>query len=137
MAVDRLSLNDVTELATETRSSPRQVAMVLRFEAPLPEATIVRSLSDGVVHVPALRRRLQRVPFGLGRPVWVDDAGFDIANHVRRTVVDEPDGESTVLDVAASACVDPLARERPLWAATLVTDTAGGATRSSSSSTTS
>lgn len=122
MAVDRLSPNDVTELVTETPACPMQIAAVLRFAAPLPVADVEHALDKGVARVPALRRRLQHTPIGLGRPVWVDDAAFDLANHVRTRVADDPASEQAVLDVAASASVDPLPRHRPLWSATLVTD---------------
>ena len=33
--------------------------------------------------IPRFRKRVMPVPFGRGRPVWVDHDGFDIADHVR------------------------------------------------------
>jgi hypothetical protein len=33
--------------------------------------------------VPRFRQVLQRPPLGLGWPVWVDAASFDLAEHVR------------------------------------------------------
>jgi hypothetical protein len=35
--------------------------------------------------IPRFRRRVMHVPFGLGRPIWVDDPEFDIARHVKLT----------------------------------------------------
>ncbi|MFB9990405.1 wax ester/triacylglycerol synthase domain-containing protein [Deinococcus oregonensis] len=36
--------------------------------------------------VPRLRQRLERLPLGEGRPIWVDDPAFRLADHpsVRR-----------------------------------------------------
>lgn len=41
-------------------------------------AAAQRLLADRVRGVPRLRQRLVRVPPGCGRPVWVDDADFDL-----------------------------------------------------------
>ncbi|MGI9556752.1 MAG: wax ester/triacylglycerol synthase domain-containing protein, partial [Solirubrobacterales bacterium] len=32
---------------------------------------------------PRSRQRVEQVPFGLGRPLWIDDPEFDISDHVR------------------------------------------------------
>jgi WS/DGAT/MGAT family acyltransferase len=58
---------------------------------------------------PRYRQRLAGVPLGLHDPIWVDDAGFDAAAHLRRA-----DGEdlTVLVDTILSS---PLARDRPLW----------------------
>ncbi|MEU3651137.1 wax ester/triacylglycerol synthase domain-containing protein [Lentzea sp. NPDC034063] len=82
-------------------------------------------LADRVQTVPRLRRRLVRAPFGCGRPVWIDDAGFDITRHVRRTACPAPGDEAALLNVASSLVIRRLPHSSPLWSATLVTGLAG------------
>jgi WS/DGAT/MGAT family acyltransferase len=69
---------------------------------------------------------LVRLPFGCGRPVWVDDPEFDATRHVRLRRCPTPGGEQTLLDVAADVISEPLPRSRPLWAAVFVPDLVDG-----------
>jgi diacylglycerol O-acyltransferase len=55
------------------------------------------------------------VPLDLGRPVWVDDAAFDIAYHVRRTALPAPGDDAALCRLVARLMAQPLDRERPLW----------------------
>jgi len=57
--------------------------------------------------VPRLRQRLVRVPPGCGRPVWIDDPGFDAARHVRILPCPDPGDEQALLDVAAAKAPSP------------------------------
>ena len=78
------------------------------------------ALQQRIAAVPRMRQRLQTVPFGCGRPVWVDDPSFDIDDHL--TVIEgrsETD-DADLLDLAASLVTKPLSENRPLWAATFV-----------------
>jgi diacylglycerol O-acyltransferase / wax synthase len=64
---------------------------------------------------PRLRQVSYRPRFGLGPPLWVDDAGFDIRKHVRTRAVPAPGHEETLLTVCAQLNEPPLDRSRPLW----------------------
>lgn len=78
------------------------------------------AIAGRVRSIPRLRQRLQRVPVGCGRPIWVDDEGFDINRHV--TIDDhvrDRDFEK-VLELAADLVATRLAHDRPLWAARFV-----------------
>jgi hypothetical protein len=81
-----------------------------------------RVLAERIRAVPRLRQRLVRLPYGCGRPVWVDDPGFDATQHVRLRRCPVPGDERTLLDVAAEVISEPLPWSRPLWAAVLVPD---------------
>jgi WS/DGAT/MGAT family acyltransferase len=75
-------------------------------------------LADQVEHrthrVPLLRRRIRWTRFGEGRPIWLDDADFDIACHV--TAAPSVDGDLTHFwSWAAGQTIQPLDRHRPLW----------------------
>jgi WS/DGAT/MGAT family acyltransferase len=76
--------------------------------------------------VPRLRQRLVRASFGCGRPIWVDDARFDIRHHIRAVRCPPPGNELALLEVAADFATRRLTPSRPLWAATVVTGLADG-----------
>ena len=76
----------------------------------------VRRFIAGRLHVAgAFRRRLVTVPFSLGRPVWVEDAGFDLDYHVRRAALPAPGGPEELAAFAADIASRPLDRSKPLW----------------------
>jgi diacylglycerol O-acyltransferase / wax synthase len=58
---------------------------------------------------------------GQGLPLWVDDPGFDLANHVRTVQVPAPGGQRELLGLCDELCLRLLDRARPLWELWLVT----------------
>jgi hypothetical protein len=60
--------------------------------------------------------------------VWVGDPDFTIGNYLSVVQCPAPGDDSAVLAVAADMLRTRLPRDRPPWAATLVTDTGPGAT---------
>jgi diacylglycerol O-acyltransferase / wax synthase len=83
-------------------------------------------IAERAAAVPRLRQRLVRLPPGAGRPIWLDDPGFDPARHVRLVRCPRPGDEEALLDVAVAVACEPLPPDRPLWAAVVVTGLAGG-----------
>jgi diacylglycerol O-acyltransferase len=65
--------------------------------------------------VPVLRQRLKFVPYGLGRPIWVDDDQFDIEYHVRHSALPKPGRVRELLELVSRLHSTRMARERPLW----------------------
>src|SRR5450631_1162712 len=125
---ERVSTDDLMSLASERGSLPLQVGAVLMLDAfeSLEPGLVVEAIADRVCAVPRLRQRLVEVPWGCGRPVWVDDVDFAVSSHFSVIGCPAPGGESAVLGVAAEMLMNRLPRDRPLWAAKLVTDTGGG-----------
>jgi diacylglycerol O-acyltransferase / wax synthase len=125
---ERVSADDLMSLATERGSTPLQVGAVLMLDASesLEPRLVADALADRVCAVPRLRQRLVDVPWGCGRPVWVDHRDFAVSSHFSVAGCPAPGGESAVLGVAAEMLLTRLPRDRPLWAAKLVTDTGGG-----------
>ena len=39
------------------------------------------------------------MPFDLGPPVWVDDAGFDLGYHLSRTALPSPGGDTELAEL--------------------------------------
>lgn len=120
--IDRVSADDLMSLVAERGSTPMQVGAVLLLDTTngLDPQKVIEQFGQRVALVPRLRQRLVSVPVGCGRPIWLDDAGFDISRHVR-VVEHGAGGEEAVLRLAADRLGTPLPRDRPLWAAILVT----------------
>jgi diacylglycerol O-acyltransferase / wax synthase len=126
--IDRVGPNDLMVLATDGDRAPQQVAAVLMLAttSSLEITSVQEVVAERIRAVPRLRQRLARVPLGLGRPIWVDDPGFDVRQHVRTVRCPAPGDEDALLRVVTDTVVLRLRRDRPLWSATLVTDLAGG-----------
>lgn len=126
--LQRASANDLMELATDTPSAPQHVAAVLRLERAVDPETVRETLAARVPAVPRLRQRLTRAPLGGGRPVWVDDTRFDLARHLTVRCCPAPGDQAALLEVAATAAMARLPRDRPLWSVTVVTGLKDGST---------
>jgi diacylglycerol O-acyltransferase / wax synthase len=122
MMLERVSADDLMSLAARRHPPPLQVGAVLIFDVRggLDVGSLRAVLQRRIAAVPRLRQRLQKVPLGCGRPVWVDDPDFDIDDHLtvieRRAETDDAE----LLDLAASLVTKPLPENRPLWAATFI-----------------
>ncbi|MET0418712.1 MAG: wax ester/triacylglycerol synthase domain-containing protein [Actinoplanes sp.] len=126
--IERASPSDLMQLACDLPGSPMQVAAVLVFGTGWAlDLEAVRSVLGQRLHaVPRLRQCLIRAPFGGGRPVWVDDPDFDIRAHVNAVDCPAPGDQTAMLGVVADGMSRRLARNRPLWSATLITSLSGG-----------
>jgi len=65
--------------------------------------------------VPAYRKKLLNVPFSLSHPKWVDDADFNLSNHVIHHPLAEDTPLDEGIDVAVTLNETILDRSRPLW----------------------
>lgn len=82
----------------------------------------VRAVLEPRLHTsPPLRQRLVEVPFGLGRPYWIEDAGFDIEFHLRELALPSPGTREQLGEQVARIHARPLDRRRPLWEAYVIT----------------
>ena len=98
-------------------------------EAPDGELTLerLRDVIEPRLHlVASLRQRLVTVPFGLGRPYWVDDPDFDIEFHTREIGLPGPGDERQLGEQVARIHARPLDRTRPLWEMYLIHNVSGG-----------
>jgi diacylglycerol O-acyltransferase / wax synthase len=127
--VDRVSPGDLIQLASDGGPAPMQVGVILLLDParPVQLADVRGRLADRARRVPRLRQRLMRVPFGCGRPIWVDDADFDIARHVGSLVCPPPADGEALHALAARLVTQRLPMSRPLWSITLITGLDDGA----------
>src|SRR5205085_8708368 len=86
--VDRLSPMDASFLHVEDDVSHMHIASVAIFEGPAPAyADVSATVAGKLPLVPRYRQVVRFVPLDLGRPVWVDDADFNLEYHVRHTAL--------------------------------------------------
>jgi WS/DGAT/MGAT family acyltransferase len=64
---------------------------------------------------PLMRKRLIGVPFGIGRPYWVDDAEFDLDRHLHRIHLGHGRDDRSLAGVLGDVASRPLRRDRPMW----------------------
>ncbi|MET8152948.1 wax ester/triacylglycerol synthase domain-containing protein [Actinoplanes sp. NPDC049668] len=124
--IDRASDADLAFLAMDRDAVPQQIAVVLLLDRALPEDACLRLLGDRSATVPRLRQRLIRTPLGCGRPIWVEDDGFDPRRQVNAVPCAAPEDTRALLDAVMPYVLRPLPRDRPLWRAVLVRGPAGG-----------
>ncbi len=65
--------------------------------------------------LPPFRRRLVMVPLGLHHPLWIEDAGFDLDDHVGRIGVPPPGTRREMDEMISLIASTQLDRDRPLW----------------------
>src|SRR5438093_692657 len=114
MASDRLSPLDTSFLEVESSSAHMHVGWAAAFALPPdgspPRFEQVRNrVADRLGRSPRFRQKLAPVPFGVNRPLWVDDESFRVERHVR------PGRGPSLTELAGQVLSTPLSRERPLW----------------------
>ena len=118
---DRLTGLDSSFLHLERDGTQMHVASTTLFEGPAPPYVDFREHIESRLHlVPRFRQKVRFVPFGQGRPVWVDDPHLNLSYHVRHTSLPEPGSEQQLRVLAARIFSQQLDRSKPLWEIWLV-----------------
>lgn len=126
---DRMTPLDAAfvDLEDEDRHASLAIASVAVLEGPAPgQDEFVAAIAGKLPLVPRYRQKMRTVPLDLGRPVWVDDPGFDISYHVRRTALPAPGDDDALGRLVARVMSQRLDRERPLWECWVVEGLAAG-----------
>ena len=119
--MQRLGPQDASFLYLETPSVHQHVgglAVLDPSTAPggaLRYDDLVRVISSRLHLAPRFRQKVLFPPLAVARPVWVDDAGFDLAFHVRRAALPTPGGRRELVDYVQRVISRPLDRTKPLW----------------------
>ena len=124
---DRLSALDDSFLELEDANAHMHIGAVGLFEAgPLatPEGGIdierIRQVMEAGMHrIPRYRQRIARIPW-FDHPVWVDDARFNPAYHLRHTHLPRPGDERVLKRLVGRLMSQQLDRGKPLWEMWLV-----------------
>jgi WS/DGAT/MGAT family acyltransferase len=114
--LDRLTAVDASFLHQEDADSHMHIGAVTIFEGPPPPFTAVAEPIRSRLHlVPRYRQKLAYPPFESGRPLWIDDASFNIEYHVRHSALPAPGTEQQLQRLAARIVSQQLDRSKPLW----------------------
>jgi diacylglycerol O-acyltransferase len=119
---DRLSAQDNTFLLFEKPGLYMHVSATQVFElGPLRnelggvDFERIKAFIASVLHrIPRYRQKLAWIPVEQ-RPVWIDDAAFDLNYHVRHTALPRPGSEAQLKKLASRVMAQHLDRARPLW----------------------
>jgi WS/DGAT/MGAT family acyltransferase len=119
---ERLGAQDSSFLYFEAPGSPMHVAGVAVFDTGdlatelggVDVGRLTKYIEAQASTLPHYRQKLAITPVD-GQPVWVDDAAFELANHVRHTSLPAPGSESQLKAVAGRILSQHLDRRRPLW----------------------
>ncbi len=126
---ERMTSADVAFLHRETRTAPQHVGELAVFAEP-PDGfdydRLVQLLEERISLAPRYRQKVVPVPAHLAYPLWVDDPGFDITYHVRRSALPRPGTDAQLLEFCARIQSRRLDRSRPLWEMYLVEGLSGG-----------
>jgi WS/DGAT/MGAT family acyltransferase len=124
---DRLTGLDSSFLHLEQGPAHMHVASTVLFEGPTPDYEDFRDHIESRLHlVPRFRQKLRFVPFGQGRPRWVDDPQLNLAYHIRHTALPKPGSDEQLRILAARIFSQRLDRSKPLWEMWLVDGVEGG-----------
>jgi WS/DGAT/MGAT family acyltransferase len=114
--LDRLTAVDASFLHQEDADSHMHIGAVTIFEGPPPPFVEVAEHIRSRLHlVPRYRQKLAYPPFESGRPLWIDDASFNIEYHVRHSALPAPGTEQQLHRLAARIVSQQLDRSKPLW----------------------
>jgi diacylglycerol O-acyltransferase len=116
MSSDRLTGLDSSFLHLEQGPAHMHVASTTLFEGPPPSYDeLCDHISCRLHLVPRFRQKLRLVPFGQGRPKWVDDPHFNLRYHIRHTALPSPGSLEQLRILAARVFSQRLDRSKPLW----------------------
>jgi diacylglycerol O-acyltransferase / wax synthase len=114
--MDRMSALDSGFWHLEDGHAALHIASVSVFEGPVPRyADLLDLYRHKIPLVPRYRQKMRTVPFGIGRPVWVDDRRFDLTYHVRRSALPGPGSDEQLRRVVGRIMSQRLDRDKPLW----------------------
>lgn len=124
--MDRLSVLDASLLASETPRTPLHTGGLSVFEPGLSFSAVHAALLARLDRMPLARRRVQALPVGAGRPVWIDDTHFDLSYHLRHGALPGPGDQAQLGEYVSRLISRPLDRTRPLWELYVIEGLEGG-----------
>ncbi|WP_194815174.1 wax ester/triacylglycerol synthase family O-acyltransferase [Nocardia sp. XZ_19_385] len=129
--ITRLTPQDASFFRLESSSNPIHIGAlaIVRNTDQHPGVgydRLVDLVESRLALVPRYRRKVREIPFALGRPVWVEDSGFDITYHIRRSALPHPGTDEQLHDLVARLASRPLDQTRPLWEMYLIEGLSGG-----------
>ena len=119
--LDRLSPIDAGFLAQERPNTHMHIGGVVLLEDGAPDyAEFLAHIRSRLHLVPRYRQKLAEPPLETGRPVWIDDASFNLEYHVRHAALPQPGDREALWRLTSRIFSQRLDRSKPLWEMWLV-----------------
>ena len=117
---ERLSRADAARWHMGTPANPMVIGALLLFERQLALEALEALVRDKLVPHRRFRQHVVESPHRFGAPRWLDDAAFDLHQHVRRLDPSGPVDAATLLGLVSERINAPLPLERSPWTFELV-----------------
>jgi diacylglycerol O-acyltransferase len=114
----RLSGSDTTFVLDEPVEPQHTLKIAVFDEASSKEFQFDRiseALAGAVAVLPQMQWRVQAVPLGLNRPVWITDPTFDVRNHLRHARLPEPGTKTQLCQMIGEVASEPVPPGQPPW----------------------
>ena len=113
---DRLSALDCAFLQIENETQQMHVGWLMAFDGPAPDyGEFSAHIESRLDSLPRYRQRIQPMPLGVARPLWVDDPHFSLTHHLRHSAIPRPGDEAQLRTLCGRVMGQRLDRDRPLW----------------------
>src|SRR5436190_19906499 len=93
---------------------------------PPPYEELLALVESKLPRLPRYRQVVRSLPLQVARPVWVDDANFDLEFHVRQTALAAPGDDAVLERLISRLMAQQFDRARPLWELWCVEGLGGG-----------
>jgi diacylglycerol O-acyltransferase len=117
-AAIRLSGSDTTFILDDP-IEPQHTLKIAVFDEASSRAfqfeRVSEALAGAVAVLPQMQWRVQSVPLGLNRPVWITDPTFDVRNHLRHVRLPEPGTKSQLCQKISEVASEPVRPGQPPW----------------------
>ena len=77
--------------------------------------------TETLVRIPPLRWKVRKIPFGLGRPVFIDGGAYGIERHLHAVELAAPGGPEELDELVSRIASESIDRTHPLWTLAYVT----------------
>ena len=125
--LDRLTSIDAGFLHQEDGGAHMHIGGLAVFEGEPPTGAEFREhIASRLPLIPRYRQKIVEMPFGTGRPVWVEDPRFRVGYHVRHSALPSPGSDEQLLTLTSRVLSQRLDRTKPLWEIWLVENLVGG-----------
>lgn len=122
----QLTALDAQFLHFETATNVANIAGLAILEGDLNRASLQALLEERLPHVPAMRRKLAPVPFGIDHPYWEQEDDLDLDYHVREIGLPPPGDDAQLAEQVSRLHARRLDRAHPLWEIYLIHGLSGG-----------
>jgi len=113
---ERMSAADAAWLHMDRPTNLMVVNAVIWFDAPLDWDAVAKIVDERLVRrFPRFRQRVVESALPLAGPLWEDDPGFALEDHIHHVALPAPGSTQALQDFVGELMSVPLARTKPLW----------------------